>query len=56
MSKWKHLDAKGRKKQTDDDMACFMGALVILVSIIGLAWLGFMGWLLYTLAEWLVHQ
>lgn len=33
-----------------------MGCWMILMGVLALSWLGFMGWVLYTTTEWLVHQ
>ena len=32
------------------------GIWIVLLGCISIAWLGFMGWLLYTVVEWGVHR
>lgn len=32
------------------------GAWIALLAVLGLAWLGFMGWAIYTVVEWGTHK
>lgn len=40
-------------KKTDDGLTIGIGCVGL---VLVLAWLGFVGWLLYTLAEWLTTK
>lgn len=45
-----------KKNRIDDEAAAALGCMTIIICLLGVAWVGFLAWLLYTLITWLVTK
>ena len=44
------------KTQAEEDVALVFGCMALFIFALGVAWCGFLGWMLYTLITWLVNK
>jgi len=51
------IDVKRRTKtQAEEDVALVFGCMALFIFALGVAWCGFLGWMLYMLITWLVNK